>query len=222
MSASSPQPSLGIRTHTTTLPARPRWINQRPRKQYGDYRCLRTYPAVRNLLPPDRHTHSPLTPYPPNSPVFPLSSTMKLTSLLVLAGLPAGSAFVAPAKVFHGAGVGAARGSTERSTASCQMMARVPFIAGNWKMNPLDLGTAKDLAKAVSCACVLRFGLWGVVDERGEEELPLLLHTHGVTCAARQMPPCCSPRKIGQEHVSSFGGVGLTICVCYGRGLGGM
>lgn len=64
--------------------------------------------------------------------------------------MPAGSAFVAPAKVFHGAGVGAARGTERSSAASCQMMARVPFIAGNWKMNPIDLGSAKDLAKAVS------------------------------------------------------------------------
>lgn len=97
------------------------------------------------------HTHSiSRTLSPVKYTVFSLSITMKLTSLLVLAGLPAGSAFVAPAKVFHGAGVGAARGSTERSSGSCQMMARVPFIAGNWKMNPLDLGTAKDLAKAVS------------------------------------------------------------------------
>lgn len=84
------------------------------------------------------------TPRPPHK--------MKFTSLFVLAGLPAGSAFVAPAKAFHGAGVatsGATR-SASSSSSSCQMMARVPFIAGNWKMNPIDLDTAKDLAKAVS------------------------------------------------------------------------
>lgn len=113
-------------------------------------RCPHTHPGA-SLAPKIAHALDPLlAPILPSYPVFPLSIAMKLTSLLVLAGLPAGSAFVAPAKVFHGAGVGAARGSTERSSASCQMMARVPFIAGNWKMNPLDLGTAKDLAKAVS------------------------------------------------------------------------
>lgn len=84
--------------------------------------------------------------------------------------MPAGSAFVAPAKAFHGAGVatsGATR-SAAASSSSCQMMARVPFIAGNWKMNPIDLDSAKDLAKAVSCAWLglvrfwFRFG-WLVV-----------------------------------------------------------
>lgn len=131
---------------------------------------------------------------------------MKLTSLLVLAGLPAGCAFVAPAKVFHGAGVGAAHGSStaERSSATCQMMARVPFIAGNWKMNPLDLGTAKDLAKAVSRAsvCVI-VGVWRPLQRRERGGGPLLSHAHvggtlrwavgfvHSTCAARQMPTCC-------------------------------
>lgn len=102
---------------------------------------------------------------------------MKFTSLLVLAGLPAGSAFVAPAKVFHGAGVGAARGSTERSS-SCQMMARVPFIAGNWKMNPLDLGTAKDLAKAVSFTGVSL--VLGVPDEGQREKGTSPQHTRSL------------------------------------------
>ncbi|CAB1112613.1 unnamed protein product [Ectocarpus sp. CCAP 1310/34] len=75
---------------------------------------------------------------------------MKLTSLLTLAGLGAGSAFVAPATAFHGAGVAAITAPRGSSSASCQMMARVPFIAGNWKMNPLDVDSAKDLAKSVS------------------------------------------------------------------------
>ncbi|CAM9221338.1 unnamed protein product [Pylaiella littoralis] len=75
---------------------------------------------------------------------------MKFTSLLVLAGVPAGSAFVAPAKAFHGSSLATGGATRSASSSSCQMMARVPFIAGNWKMNPVDLDTAKDLAKAVA------------------------------------------------------------------------
>ena len=123
---------------------------------------------------------------------------MKLTSLLVLAGLPAGSAFVAPAKVFHGAGVGAAHGSTERSTASCQMMARVPFIAGNWKMNPGDLSTAKDLAKAVSWC--LRFALSWVCRTREKEGRIAAPSTHTRTLGSHVLRGRCRfaalPRKL--------------------------
>lgn len=84
---------------------------------------------------------------------------MKFTSsscALVLAGVPTASAFMAPTTSFHGASSGLGRqGSVqERVNAKqgvCQMAAggRVPFIAGNWKMNPLDLDSAKALAKQV-------------------------------------------------------------------------
>lgn len=37
----------------------------------------------------------------------------------------------------------------ERRGTLCMAAGRVPFIAGNWKMNPLELSTAKDLAKQV-------------------------------------------------------------------------
>lgn len=83
------------------------------------------------------------------------------TSVLALAGAPAASAFVAPTSAFNGASVaaaGARRGMQERvSAVQCQMVSggRVPFIAGNWKMNPLDLQSAKDLAKQVSVMCAV-------------------------------------------------------------------
>ena len=75
---------------------------------------------------------------------------------MVLAGVPVASAFMAPTTAFHGAssGLGRQGGVQERVNANqgvCQMVAggRVPFIAGNWKMNPLDLDSAKALAKQV-------------------------------------------------------------------------
>lgn len=161
-----------------------------------------TPPSPRKrILPPNAtHAHPACCahPFPSTYPALTLSVPMKLTSLLVLAGLPAGSAFVAPAKVFHGAGVGpAARGgSTERSSssASCQMMARVPFIAGNWKMNPLDLGTAKDLAKAVSffAAVVVVFCcLWAGSEREIEGKGLLLPHTRTPCYCCGHM--CCDP-----------------------------
>lgn len=86
---------------------------------------------------------------------------MKLSSscVLMLAGVPTTYAFVAPGG-FKGAALGARNHAQERSAIAvrgssqgCHMMAggRVPFIAGNWKMNPLDLTSAKDLAKQVIC-----------------------------------------------------------------------
>lgn len=96
---------------------------------------------------------------------------MKVTApcLLTLAAAPAATAFVTPANAFRApsSAVGQRGSSSSSGVASqqgvCQMMAggRVPFIAGNWKMNPLDLATAKDLAKQVRaarrcCLCVCR------------------------------------------------------------------
>lgn len=92
---------------------------------------------------------------------------MKFTSFyaLALASTPMASAFVAPVASLRAApAAGLARQSSSSSDV-CQMMAggRVPIIAGNWKMNPLDLATAKDLAKKVGsdffmlyfpCTCV--------------------------------------------------------------------
>lgn len=141
---------------------------------------------------------------------------MKFTSLLVLAGLPAGSAFVAPAKVFHGAAVGPTR-STERSSASsCQMMARVPFIAGNWKMNPIDLGTAKDLAKAVSPRGI-SFGLGYGGRRCGKmREGPLLPHTH-TYCG-----PDAALLLTKTKNMCHLGGVDYHTSPDFGRYLKGM
>lgn len=89
---------------------------------------------------------------------------MKLSSpcVLLLVGIPEATAFVAPTNAFLAAsssqfGTLSPVGVQERGPSSrwqqgvCHMVAggRTPFIAGNWKMNPLDLASAKDLAKKV-------------------------------------------------------------------------
>ena len=84
---------------------------------------------------------------------------------LLLAYMHETSAFFAPTNAFrasssvlgkqHQLGSPSAVGVQERGSASrygvCFMVAggRTPFIAGNWKMNPLDLAEAKYLAKKV-------------------------------------------------------------------------
>lgn len=86
-------------------------------------------------------------------------------SLLIMVCMPESSAFLAPTNGFritsstkgkHLPWAPSAVGVQERGAGSkndvCHMVAggRTPFIAGNWKMNPLDLGSAKDLAKKVA------------------------------------------------------------------------
>lgn len=86
---------------------------------------------------------------------------MKLSSscILGLAGLPVAYGFVSPSK-FNVVSIShqsfaqerGASASQHRHTqgALCMTASRVPFIAGNWKMNPLELDAAKDLSKKVS------------------------------------------------------------------------
>lgn len=77
-------------------------------------------------------------------------------------GIPEAKAFVAPTNAFLASstspfGTLSPVGVQERGSGSrqqqgvCHMVSggRTPFIAGNWKMNPLDLASAKDLARKV-------------------------------------------------------------------------
>lgn len=81
------------------------------------------------------------------------AAIMKLpyACVLALAVVPAVQAFLGPG-VVERALLGDRRAqSPQRDHNVVCMMAggRTPFIAGNWKMNPLDLSAAKDLAKQV-------------------------------------------------------------------------
>lgn len=92
--------------------------------------------------------------HPSNLP----QATMKLLLpyVLALVGLSVASSFIVPSS-FNGGSVTRRSFAQERSSSThrqqqgalCMTAARVPFIAGNWKMNPLELSTAKDLAKKV-------------------------------------------------------------------------